>query len=174
SMPADVRKAGLSRRAVAAVVIAVVCLASAAVFFYARNSNHSSGAGDAGVRPASEAPRSPKPPGPRAVRSVAVLPFTTAGASGDEQYLGVGLADAVSSKLGELEEVTTRPAIAVRRYLGAGKSPFEAGRELGADYVLAGTVERAGERVMTSLELTDVAANRVIWSERLDQRFTDI
>src|SRR5205085_9503098 len=74
----------------------------------------------------------------------------------------------------ELNEVTTRPAVAVRRYLGAGKSPVEAGRELGADYVLAGTVERAGERVVTSLELTDVAANRVIWSERLDQRFTDI
>jgi eukaryotic-like serine/threonine-protein kinase len=172
--PADVRKAGLSRRAVAVAAVALVLIASVAVFFYARNSNRSSGAGDAANRPAGEAPRAPQPAGPRAVRSVAVLPFTTAGASGDEQYLGVGLADAVSSKLGELNEVTTRPAVAVRRYLGAGKSPVEAGRELGADYVLAGTVERAGERVMTALELTDVAANRVIWSERLDQRFTDI
>jgi serine/threonine protein kinase/tetratricopeptide (TPR) repeat protein len=171
---ADMRKAGLSRRAVAVAAVALVLLASVAVFFYARNSNRSAGAGDAATRPAGEVPRAPQPHGPRAVRSVAVLPFTTAGASGDEQYLGVGLADAVSSKLGELNEVTTRPAVAVRRYLGAGKTPVEAGRELGADYVLAGTVERAGERVVTALELTDVAANRVIWSERLDQRFTDI
>ncbi|HYY93927.1 MAG TPA: tetratricopeptide repeat protein, partial [Pyrinomonadaceae bacterium] len=145
------------------------------VFFYARNSNRPT-AGVADVKKAGDAARpGPQPaPAPRGVRSVAVLPFSTAGASGDEQYLGVGLADAVSSKLGELNEVTTRPAVAVRRYLGAGKSPVEAGRELGADYVLAGTVERAGARVVTSLELTDVAANRVIWSERLDQRFTDI
>src|SRR5947209_3926693 len=168
------KKLAAARAATHAAAVALVCVVSAALFFYLKNSNLSPGAGDAGARPAGEAPRAPRPPGPRAVRSVAVLPFTTAGASGDEQYLGVGLADAVSGKLGELNEVTTRPAVAVRRYLGAGKSPVEAGRELGADYVLAGTVERAGERVVTSLELTDVAANRVIWSERLDQRFTDI
>jgi serine/threonine protein kinase/tetratricopeptide (TPR) repeat protein len=175
STGASQRKAGLSVRALAALAVALACVASVAVFsFYLKNSNHSPGAGDAAVRPASEAVRGTQPSNPRDVRSVAVLPFTTAGASGDEQYLGVGLADAVSGKLGELNEVTTRPAIAVRRYLGAGKSPVEAGRELGADYVLAGTVTRTGERVMTSLELTDVAAGRVIWSERLDQRFTDI
>src|SRR5256714_1249940 len=43
STPADIRKAGLSRRAVAAFVIPLVCLA-AAVFFYARTSNRSPGA----------------------------------------------------------------------------------------------------------------------------------
>jgi serine/threonine protein kinase/tetratricopeptide (TPR) repeat protein len=171
----NARKAGLSRRAFAVAAAALVLIASVAVFFYVKNSNRSTDEGGASVRTAGDAARGgTQPATTRGVRSVAVLPFTTVGASGDEQYLGVGLADAVSSKLGELNEVTTRPAVAVRRYLGAGKSPFEAGRELGADYVLAGTVERDGARVVTSLELTDVSANRVIWSERLDQRFTDI
>ncbi|HLM55827.1 MAG TPA: tetratricopeptide repeat protein, partial [Pyrinomonadaceae bacterium] len=121
----------------------------------------------------SDAVAAEKAPAP-GVRSVAVLPFKTPGASGDEQYLGVGLAEAVSGKLGQLGGLTARPASAVRRYLGTDKTPADAGRELGADYVLTGTIERNGDRVMTALELTDVAAGRVLWSERLEELFTDI
>jgi serine/threonine protein kinase/tetratricopeptide (TPR) repeat protein len=113
-------------------------------------------------------------PSAAGVRAVAVLPFKTVGAGADGEYLGVGLADAVSNKLGQLDHVTTRPAVAVRRYLGTDKGAVEAGRELGADFVLTGTVEREGERVRTALELTDVAASRVLWSERLDERYTDV
>jgi Tol biopolymer transport system component/serine/threonine protein kinase/tetratricopeptide (TPR) repeat protein len=108
------------------------------------------------------------------MRSLAVLPFATVGAQGDEQYLGVGIADELTNKLGELDEITLRTSGAVRRYLGSNKSAVEAGRELKVDYVLGGWVERVGERVQTALELTEVAGGRVLWAERFDERFTDI
>jgi TolB-like protein/Flp pilus assembly protein TadD len=108
------------------------------------------------------------------MRSIAVLPFTTIGASGDDQYLGVGLADVLTNKLGQLSEVTLRTSGAVRRYLGTSKSALDAGRELGVDFVLAGTVERGGERVVVALELTDTAEGRLLWAEKFDERFTDI
>jgi tetratricopeptide (TPR) repeat protein len=153
------------RAAVAALAaLLVVMIVAASVFFYARGRK---------APPVVQPPAAAKP-GAEGVRAVAVLPFKTAGSDADGEYLGVGLADAVSNKLGQLDHVTTRPAVAVRRYLGTDKNPVEAGRELGADYVLTGTVERETDRVRTALELTDVAASRVLWSERLDERYTDV
>jgi Tol biopolymer transport system component/serine/threonine protein kinase/tetratricopeptide (TPR) repeat protein len=110
----------------------------------------------------------------RKMRSLAVLPFSTVGAQGDDQYLGVGIADELTNKLGELDEITLRTSGAVRRYLGSNKSAIEAGRELKVDYVLGGWVERVGERVQTALELTEVEGGRVLWAERFNERFTDI
>ncbi|HYP00266.1 MAG TPA: tetratricopeptide repeat protein, partial [Pyrinomonadaceae bacterium] len=112
--------------------------------------------------------------GGKQMRSLAVLPFGTVGAVGDEQYLGVGIADELTNKLGGLDEITLRTAGSVRRYLGSNKSAVEAGRELKVDYVLGGWVERVGDRVQTSLELTDVANGRVLWAEKFNERFTDI
>ena len=108
------------------------------------------------------------------VQSIAVLPFTTVGAEGDDQYLGVGMADVLTNKLSQLDEVTMRTSGAVRRYLGAKKSALEAGRELGVNYVLAGTVERIGERVQVLLELTDTAQGRILWAEKFNEPFTDV
>ncbi|MDQ3134390.1 MAG: tetratricopeptide repeat protein, partial [Acidobacteriota bacterium] len=108
------------------------------------------------------------------IRALAVLPLVTLGASGDEQYLGVGIADMLINKLGQLDEMTLRTPAAVRRYLGTTKTALEAGRELGVDYVLAGSVERVGDRVRASLELTGTAEGRVMWAEQFDERFTDI
>jgi serine/threonine protein kinase/tetratricopeptide (TPR) repeat protein len=155
----------LPRAAVAALAaLLIVAVAAASVFLYTR----------ARKAPTVAPPPDAAKPNAAGVRSVAVLPFKTAGADADGEYLGVGLADAVSNKLGQLDHVTTRPAGAVRRYLGTDKGAVEVGRELGADFVLTGTVERESDRVRTALELTDVAASRVLWSERLDERYTDV
>jgi serine/threonine protein kinase/tetratricopeptide (TPR) repeat protein len=154
------------RAAVAALAaLLVLVIAAASFFFYTR---------DRKTAPVAQQVDAAKPNAAN-VRAVAVLPFKTVGDDdADGEYLGVGLADAVSNKLGQLDHVTTRPAAAVRRYLGTDKNPVEVGRELGADFVLTGTVEREADRVRTALELTDVAASRVLWSERLDERYTDV
>ncbi|MEJ7617995.1 MAG: tetratricopeptide repeat protein, partial [Pyrinomonadaceae bacterium] len=108
--------------------------------------------------------------------SLAVLPFTTVGAAGgDAQYLGVGLADLLTNKLGQLKQINCRTSGAVRRYLGSPQSPLQAGRELGVEYILTGAVERSSDqRVLTSLELTDVAAGRVLWAEKFNENAADI
>lgn len=108
------------------------------------------------------------------VRSLAVLPFATVGARRDEQYLGVGIADELTNKLDELDEIALRTPGAVRRYLGAGKSALDAGRELKVEYVLGGWVERVGDRVQTALEMIEVESGRVMWAEKFNERFTDI
>lgn len=107
-------------------------------------------------------------------KSIAVLPFTTVGAEGDAQYLGVGLADMLTHKMSQIRQVTVRTPSAVRRYANTTRNTIEIGRELGVAYVLSGTIERIGERVRIALELTDITAGKLLWAERINEPFTDI
>ena len=122
------------------------------------------------------APRSAGGPRPAGVRSIAVLPFQSVGVTGGgyDRFLGVGLADQLSGKLGQLKQVEARPASEVRRYQEGVADPLQAGRDLGVDFVLHGTVERAGERVHVSAQLISVADGRTSWAEKFDERYTDL
>ncbi len=102
------------------------------------------------------------------LRSIAVLPFATENLGSGDQYLGVGLAETLTRKLAQVSALVVRPTGSVRRYLGSTQSPVEIGRELGVDYVLAGSVEATGESVRNSLSLTEVSTDKVIWSEAFD------
>ncbi|HEX8286754.1 MAG TPA: protein kinase [Pyrinomonadaceae bacterium] len=109
------------------------------------------------------------------VLSIAVLPFATVNAkTDDEQYLGVGTADLVTSKLSQISEINIRSASSVRRYLKTEKSPAEIGKELAVDYVVSGTVERNANNVEMKLAMTDVPNNRIVWSEVFNQLNGDL
>ncbi|HEV2763768.1 MAG TPA: protein kinase [Pyrinomonadaceae bacterium] len=122
----------------------------------------------------------PRPSGqPKAapgVRSIAVLPFQSVGVTGGgyDRFLGVGLADQLSGKLDQLKPIDARPASEMRRYQETAPDPVQAGRELGVDFVLYGTVERAGERVHVSAQLISVADGKTSWAEKFDERYTDL
>ncbi len=107
--------------------------------------------------------------------SIAVLPFTTVNAAtDDEQYLGVGTADLVTSKLSQITEINLRSTSSVRRYLKSDKSPQDIGKELAVDYVVGGTVERKENNVEIKLEMTETANGRVVWSEIFDEPNGDL
>ncbi len=107
-------------------------------------------------------------------RSLAVLPFTTLDAKGDAQYLGIGIADTLTNKLGQINDITIRTSGAVRKYFNTQKNASEVGRELGVDYVLTGKIAHVGDQVQASLELTDAASGRVFWAEAFKEPFSEI
>ncbi|MFN7929576.1 MAG: transcriptional regulator [Blastocatellia bacterium] len=74
--------------------------------------------------------------GAATIRSVAVLPFKTIGAVDNEPFLGLGMADAVITRLGKTGKLTISPTAAVRRYQEPETDPLTAGRAL---QVSAGT-----------------------------------
>ncbi|HYY55910.1 MAG TPA: tetratricopeptide repeat protein, partial [Pyrinomonadaceae bacterium] len=110
-------------------------------------------------------------------KSIAVLPLkllgTSQGGNTGERYLGVGLADALITRLSNVRRFIVRPTSSVLRYGGEDADPLVAGRELGVDLVLDGHIRRAGERIRISLQLLDVRASSNIWAHRFDERFTD-
>jgi eukaryotic-like serine/threonine-protein kinase len=109
-----------------------------------------------------------------AVRSIAVLPFEPLGQDMNDELLGLGMADAVISRLSSLKQLAVLPTSAVAKYKGPANDPFAAGRTLGVDAILSGTIQRSGDRVRATVQLVHVASGRTVWSEKFDQTFTDI
>ena len=110
----------------------------------------------------------------KAVRSIAVLPFEPLGTDTHDELLGLGMADAIIGRMSNLKQLSVLPTSAVSKYKGPANDPLTAGRALGVDAILSGTVQRSGDRVRATVQLAHVATGRTIWSEKFDQTFTDI
>ncbi len=112
-------------------------------------------------------------------KSIAVLPLQILNhASGDEtssgQFLSVGLADALITRLSNVRQFIVRPTSAVLRYSEGITDTFKAGRDLNVEFVLSGNILRAGTRIRISVQLLNVANQSIFWAERFDEDFTDV
>jgi DNA-binding winged helix-turn-helix (wHTH) protein/TolB-like protein/Tfp pilus assembly protein PilF len=105
------------------------------------------------------------------VRSMAVLPFRSL--TNDSEYLGLGLADAVITRLGRTK-LLVRSTGAVQKYAVPGLDPVAAGRDLQVDSVLDGSIQTAGERLRATIRLLRVADGSTLWVGTFDERLTDI
>ena len=106
------------------------------------------------------------------IRSLAVLPLRTI-QPGDE-YLGLGIADAIIRRISQTGQLTVRPTSSIRRYSAEEKSSIDAARELSADAVLEGTVQRSGNRLRISVNLLRVQDEESLWADNFDLRAEDI
>jgi DNA-binding winged helix-turn-helix (wHTH) protein/TolB-like protein/Flp pilus assembly protein TadD len=129
------------------------CLAAGAAYYFSRPDRPANAAG---------------------VRSLAVLPFKPLVPEGRDEALELGMADTLIAKLSNVNEVTVRPLGAVRRYGGLEQDPFDAGRRLGVEAVLDGTVQRSGDRVGVRARLMHVGDRRQLWEGSFDATFGDI
>lgn len=108
------------------------------------------------------------------IKSIAVLPFKTLGADGGDEYLGLGMTDALITRLGSIDQVIVRPTSAVRRYAAQEQDPIAAGREQRVDAVLDGSIQKAGDRIRLTLQLVSVADGRHLWTDKVDEKSADI
>jgi serine/threonine protein kinase/Tfp pilus assembly protein PilF len=109
-------------------------------------------------------------------KSIAVLPLTILGANtgnANDEYLGVGLADAMITRLSKIKRLIVRPTSSILRF-SAEFDSFAAGRELEVDYVLDGNLRHVGDRVRVSAQLLKVADKSTVWAEKFDEKFTDV
>jgi serine/threonine protein kinase/Tfp pilus assembly protein PilF len=110
-------------------------------------------------------------------KSIAILPLKilNLGPTTDtgESFLGVGLADAMITRLSGVRTLAIRPTSAVVPYGDPNADPLRAGRELGVDYVLDGRIKTLGSRVRVSLQLLDVRQGSNTWADQFDEQFSD-
>jgi DNA-binding winged helix-turn-helix (wHTH) protein/tetratricopeptide (TPR) repeat protein len=94
-------------------------------------------------------------------RTLAVRSFSTGGLDDDDSYLGVGIADAVSTALGAVRGLSVAPVGAVE--------DVEASRTLGAGHLLEGAVQRTAERLQVTARLIEIESGRTRHSGRFEQ-----
>jgi len=120
------------------------------------------------VRPASTAGTAP------ANKSVAVLYFENQGGSKEDEYLRDGITEDVLTELSKIRGLNTFSRATVLAFRDKSVTPAQIGQQLGAAYVLTGTLRRAGARLRINTQLVDTRTDFPVWSERFDREMKDV
>jgi len=108
---------------------------------------------------------------------IGVLPFRPLGSDRDNEMLGLGVADALIGKLSTLSrsnDITILPTNAVYQFGGSEYDGVNAGRQLGVDAIVTGTIQHDGDRVRITAQMISTQDNKVIWSGQFDRTLADI
>jgi eukaryotic-like serine/threonine-protein kinase len=105
--------------------------------------------------------------------TIAVLPFRDITAATSDSW-GVGITDAIISRLTSLQNLAVRPTTSVLKYANATPEPVEVAKALGVESVLEGTYQRSSNVVRVTVQLIDGHTGTTKWSQRYDLKSADI
>jgi non-specific serine/threonine protein kinase len=134
---------------------------------------------DSSRRPAAEKSGIAHTPAPPAVpsktkKSIAVLYFENQSGVKEDEYLRDGITEDVITELNKIRGLNTFSRPTVLAFRDKPVTPTQIGQQLGAAYVLTGTVRRAGARLRISAQLVDTQTDFQLWSERFDREMQDV
>src|SRR5215467_9090860 len=106
--------------------------------------------------------------------SVAVLPFANLGDDPEQDYFSDGITEDIITELSRFSELLVIARNSSFQYKGRATDVRQVGRELGARYVLEGSVRRSGDRVRITAQLIDAVTGVHRWAERYDRELRDV
>lgn len=113
---------------------------------------------------------------PQAVHehSIAVLYFENLSGMKEDEYLRDGITEDITTELSKIKRLKTFSRAMVLNYRDKSVTAGQVGQELGASYVLTGSLRRAGNRLRINAQLVDAATDFPLWSERYDREMEDV
>ncbi len=116
-----------------------------------------------------------KPHHQRGGARVGVLPLQLVGTSEAEAHLSTGLAEEITAALARFRWMFLVASSSLARFAVQARDEVSIRRAFNIDFLIDGTVQKAGEQVRISLRLLDLrAGNRVAWSRRFDRPARDL
>jgi DNA-binding winged helix-turn-helix (wHTH) protein/TolB-like protein/Tfp pilus assembly protein PilF len=116
----------------------------------------------------------PPPTSASSVTSIAVLPFKPLELKDSNPSLELGMTDSMIMKLNNIGRITVLPLSAVRRYTAPDQDAIKAGRELGVESALDGSIQRTQDRIRVRVNLVRVSDRKSLWTEQFDENLSDI
>jgi adenylate cyclase len=101
-----------------------------------------------------------------------VLPFKYAGASADLTALAEGLTEGILTGLSRFTYLRVIARSSTARYSGEAVDVRSVGNELGARYVMEGSLRQAGARMRLAVQLVDAVSGAHLWAETYDRSFS--
>ena len=108
------------------------------------------------------------------IPSIAVLPFQPLARNSRDESLELGMADTLIARLSVIRDIVVRPMSSVRKYADLKLDVLAAGRELGVETVLEGSLQHQGNRVRITVRLLNVSNGTSLWAGIFDEQITDI
>src|SRR5690349_14747747 len=106
--------------------------------------------------------------------SVAVLPLLNLSEDGAHEYFADGLTGEIIRDLSIIDGLAVRSQTSSFAFKGKSRKIREAGAQLGADYILEGSVLRVGQRVRINAQFVRVRDDFTLWSGTYDRELVDV
>jgi adenylate cyclase len=106
--------------------------------------------------------------------SIAVLPFANMSGDPEQEFFADGLTEDIITALSRFRELFVISRNSAFVYKGKAVRIQDIAAELGVQYVVEGSVRKAGNRVRVTVQLIDAASDRHVWAERYDRDLEDI
>ncbi|HKP39233.1 MAG TPA: winged helix-turn-helix domain-containing protein [Pyrinomonadaceae bacterium] len=103
-------------------------------------------------------------PSPLPIKTLAVLPL--ASGAGDDQFLGLSVADQLIAGFNQSLDINIRPTNSVHRYMAIQRDAATAGRELKTDAVFDGEAQKIGDRIVVTIRLISTSDGKVLWQAK--------
>ncbi len=129
---------------------------------------------DSGRRASHPAGDSPSAGTKAAERSIAVLFFENLSGVKEDEYFRDGITEDIITELSKIRGLNTFSRPTVLAFRDKPVTPVQIGQQLGAAYVLAGSLRRAGNRLRINAQLVDTRTDFPLWSERYDREMADV
>ena len=106
--------------------------------------------------------------------SIAVLPLANMSGDPEQEFFADGLTEDIITELSRFHDLLVISRNSTFVHKGKAVKVQEVAREFGVDYVLEGSVRKAGDRIRVTVQLIDAETDRHVWAERYDRELADI
>lgn len=100
--------------------------------------------------------------------SIAVVPFDNVGGDSEQEYFVDGITDDIIAALARFRWFNVASRGSSFAFKSSGKGSRTIGEELGAAYLVEGSVRRTGPRIRVTAQLVETASGTSVWSEQYD------
>ncbi len=106
--------------------------------------------------------------------TIAVLPFVNMSGEPEQEFFADGITEDVLTELSRFRELFVISRNSAFVYKGKPINAQKVAKELGLQYVVEGSVRKAGSRVRITVQLIGAETDRHLWAERYDRELADI
>jgi adenylate cyclase len=106
--------------------------------------------------------------------SIAVLPFNNMSSDPEQEFFADGVVESITASLSRIRSFFVIARNSAFRYKGRPVDVLRVGRELGVQYLLEGSVQKACNRLRLTVQLIDATNGAHVWADRLDGSVEDV
>jgi serine/threonine protein kinase/Flp pilus assembly protein TadD len=107
-------------------------------------------------------------------KSVAVLYFENQSGAKEDEYFRDGITEDVVTEISKIAQLQIFPRSEMLAFRDKPVTAQQVGQQLGAAYVLEGSIRRSGSRVRITAQLVEASTRHSVWAERYDRQLEDV
>lgn len=107
-------------------------------------------------------------------KAIAVLPFSNLSSDPEQEYFNDGLTEEIIADLSQIQDLRVISRTSTMVFKNTQKNLKTIGNELGVQFILEGSVRKAGDRLRITAQLIDATTDQHLWAEKYKGTLEDI